>query len=910
MNKWTLFIGAMGLCALATIPLRNTGAISNVPEENLELVDGPIMNMDGPFPQRPGNSTTIPSDRQGIETSLQGQYPIHMPDYKGVEQLLLLSDRWVVVVTSNLEEVSKELQALSAADPQFQHTDFLEAQAKWNKSRGTSYLDWTLFRNYIEPVIAKYIIQARDNAGERLMDNPDYYDIQSETDTHYTSLRQPSRVTRFIVSRGGERVAGFDPDYAQYSYLELPEPMVDGNRYSITLKNNKSVTFLYDEKRSVARTIKVNQVGYLPDVVSKYAYLGGYLFEFGPLDFSHLSGKPFQAINADTGQIAMTGLVELREANPRFSSNELMTGEDVYQLDISSLKTPGVYFLSVPGVGRSWPFKVSKDIYGDAFYNAMRGMFAQRCGIALTEPYSAWTREQCHHIPAYESEAVATNSEMHAPGFEPFDVIGATIDYSRSTPGPAFGWHDAADWDKNTAHYVPLLAMLTLYEISPNKFRDGQLHLPHLLELGVGGSGDGIPDLLNEAEFGLKIWSKGLSKEGGGTGFWETWTHPGINDPNVHYAFGVRMQWLSLLYATAAAQFAHLVKPFDAEKAALYEAEARKAYHYGTAKEFFKKTFVMHAKTNRGFGEPYTITVEDKEEYHLPYLASAQLRLYILTKEAQYLEGLEQVLLEAISKIAGPDTPSAYTNYTPFLYYGVFSPDADGKLSKQLKAGLTQIYRNYGQWLTRQSDQDPYRRAKERRDQELAWGWGVVTNRAQWMLISNHLLPDPAIRDAAVFNADYQMGTNPQGMMWTTGIGFVYPIHLQHAISEMDQILDPFPGIQLYGPTGSGWRMISQIWNPKNAQEKPWVNPEGKPIIFLPAGNIEGDFIKLPPMLRRYATHPNFLVDQNEFTIAETLAGNLFTYGMLMNDDWMPNEELKQRKPRADHLLFGYWYLP
>jgi endoglucanase len=875
-------------------------------QEDFTLVEAPILEQEGPYPQHPPSQGAIPANRQGISSELQGRFPIHMPTYDGVEQLLVLSNRWVIVVTANLEDVSRELQQLAARDPIFRDHDFLEAQKTWTKSLFDKEYNWTLRRNYIEPVMDKYLVQARENAGERLLDQTDTYAISSATDPSYATARSPSRVTRFIVSRGDEWFSGFDPDYAHYSYLEFPTPMRQGQTYTISLKNGKRVTFLYDELRTVARTIKVNQLGYLPDVNHKYAYLGGYLFEFGSLDFASLVGKEFSVINAHTGARQLTGKVALREANPRYENGEPMSGEDVYQLDISALKTPGVYFISVPGVGRSWPFKVASGIYGEAFYTLMRGMFAQRCGVPLTQEFSAWTRKQCHTEPAYESECVSVSPEMDAPNFETFDVIGATIDYAKSTPGPVYGWHDAADWDKSPDHYIPLLAMLTLYEMVPQKFRDGQLHLPPVPEQQIGGSGDGIPDILDEAEFGLTVWTKSMTQEGGCSGMWETWTHPRIDDPDFHYAYGVRMQWVSLLYATAAAQFAYLIKPFDAVKAAMYEAAARKAYAYGTSPQFFQKTFTMHAKTDRGKGKPYTIVIEDRKDYHIPYLASAKLRLYLLTKDKQFLKDLPSLLDQAIEKMGNT---GSYISYLQLIYYGVFNREMTGQIPEPLRRKLALVYLKGADALVHDSQHDPYRRAKARSNIDLAWGWGVMTNRARWLLIANHLAPSPTYKETALFNADYQMGTNPQGMSWITSIGYVYPIHLQHGISETDQILDPFPGIQLYGPTPSGWRMISQIWMPKE-NGKTAVDAAGKPIIFLPPGNCDRDYIRLPPPLRRYATHPALLVDQNEFTIAQTLAGALFTFGMLMDDGWMPSEELKQRKPRADHLLFGYWYTP
>lgn len=878
-----------------------------------------------------GGDITPAAEREGLPIELQGQFPIHMPTYQGVEQLLLLSNRWLILVTSNLEEVSREIQTLVAQDPPLyakfspRYTGpnfFLDAQSDWEKSIYHNWL-WNVRRELLDPSIEKYVVQARENAGERLLDQASYYTIRSATDPQYQTAAQPTRATRFIVSRGGERVGGFEIDYAHYSYIELPHPLVNGETYTVSIGNGKQVTFLYDELRTVARTIKVNQVGYLPDAPHKYAYLSGYLQEFGPMDLSYATS--FKVIDVHTGATLLEGPVQLREANPLFTqaawkgtpSTPLppMTGEDVYEIDLSALKTPGTYFLSIPNVGRSWPFKVESDIYGDAFYNAMRGMYAQRCGIALTRDISAWTRAQCHAGPTYESQALSTDLYMQKPAdYDNFNVIGYKIDRTHSTPGPVFGWHDAADWDKHNFHYSNIFALLTLYEIMPQKFRDNQLHIPE--------SGNGIPDILDEAEFGLQVWRKSMTHLGGAAGTWETSTHPSMDDPNYPYAFGLRARWLSLLYATAAAQLAQLFKQVDpvllADKIALYTAEAKKAYAYGIDPAHSLGTITIDAATDRGKGTPYQMTYTENEKDNLPYLASAKLRLYLLSIDPEtnplgdvsYLSDLPDLL----QKVPAPGVwPDALWDYTSFLYFGLFSPtfgqvvpQLDPEMRQGLERAVTRfrsIYFDTANTMKTDAARDPYRRAKSRDEQEqLAWGLGVMTNRSKWLLQAHHVSGLSDFKEVALYNTDYQMGTNPQGMMWTTGSGFVYPIHIQHTISEEDPIMDPFPGIVPYGPTNQGWKLIDSIWLPKK--------PNGEKVKFLSAAYWEGDELKLPPVLRRYATHPTLLTDQNEFTIHETMASGLFALGYLMKDNWMPSEALKQRLPREDSLLFGYWYLP
>lgn len=177
-------------------------------------------------------------------------------------------------------------------------------------------------------------------------------------------------------------------------------------------------------------------------------------------------------------------------------------------------------------------------------------------------------------------------------------------------------------------------------------------------------------------------------------------------------------------------------------------------------------------------------------------------------------------------------------------------------------------------------------------------GASDVTNRNHPLLMAHCLTGDAKYRAAAICNADFMLGANPMGMSWTTGLGFVYPIDIQHANSETDAHLDPVPGITIYGITGG------PIYHA--FRNTVWQSPDGK------GGKV--DFIKLAnksvPLLRRWSCHPHQNVPQCEFTVHETMASTIFTFAMLTPDGWMPSEALKARKPRRDELLFGYWFLP
>lgn len=60
------------------------------------------------------------------------------------------------------------------------------------------------------------------------------------------------------------------------------------------------------------------------------------------------------------------------------------------ELDFSDFNTPGDYFISIPGVGRSWEFKLAPTAFDRAFYVQMRGLFHQRSGIEKSAALTGW----------------------------------------------------------------------------------------------------------------------------------------------------------------------------------------------------------------------------------------------------------------------------------------------------------------------------------------------------------------------------------------------------------------------------------------------------------------------------------------------------------------------------------------
>lgn len=824
----------------------------------------------------------------GAQAATESAPSFAVPEYAGVEQVLVLSDRWVIVVTSNLDEVVAEIDVLS-------NGQLKRAAEGWEKTKDSERKDWTSKRT-ADKLRDQYITEARVRAGEQALDASSSYSIASEDDKHYQTAREPAQVGRVLVGIGAARFAGSpEVDYVHYSYLGLPEPMESGHNYTITVQGKKRVSFLFDNDQTISRAIKVNQVGYLSDTPHKYAYLGCHLYELGPMDCSMY--PKFQVVSTSDGTVALEGPVKLRDSNsrivPKAKPGEkpgvpaLITGEDVYELDLSGLKAAGTYYVRVPGVGRSWPFRIGDDVYGEAFYTSARGLYHQRCGLAYDPAHTAWKRARCHTAPVFESEYVAFGyGDFGAPkDYKVFDIVAGSMDKNRQTENVWGGWHDAADWDRRNQHYTVLFDLLNAYEIAPGNFTDSQLNLPE--------SGNGIPDILDEAAWGLEVWAKSMSPEGGVSGSVETVGHvPMVSD--APYAFSRRTRWDSLLFAAAAAQLAEHLKSFAPEAADRWAGLARKAYDFGANPANSLGSVDIAARADRGRGAAYTVHWQEKDQYIVPFLVLAKARMYWLTGEKSYIEGVKEALAVAPPPYAWPFT---LTDYSPWFYFSMCHR-ADSFLPETQRSSLMKKF------LLPQADKlmgtlesGPYRQTWPR-DQDFYMGFGAsdMTNAGRALLIAYSLTGDPKYREAAILNFDFMLGANPMGMSWTTGLGYTYPVNIQHEVSMTDGIADPVPGITIYGINGA---MYSALRNTV------WRSPVGKGA---------KDFVdfKVPevPVWRRWSCHPTLNVAQCEFTIQETMSSTIFCSALLLSPGWTPTEADLFRKPRTKDALFGTWYLP
>jgi len=145
-------------------------------------------------------------------------------------------------------------------------------------------------------------------------------------------------------------------------------------------------------------------------------------------------------------------------------------------------------------VGRSYSFGVGDDYSREIAYVHTRGLYHQRCGIALEKPYTEYTRGICHTEVAYTKTHWGASSWIKVPeGAQMHKICG--------------GYHDAGDFDRRPMHTIIPILMLGYYEAFPDHFVDNQYNLPE--------SGNLIPDFLDEALWGLLGWEYLQGSDGG-----------------------------------------------------------------------------------------------------------------------------------------------------------------------------------------------------------------------------------------------------------------------------------------------------------------------------------------------------------------------------------------------------------
>jgi endoglucanase len=748
--------------------------------------------------------------------------------------------------------------------------------------------------------------------------NPDHFLVagcEEEAVEPATATHWPQAVREISVPRPGTDGESQKLNRAQVvwnSYLKLPFTLEPGEDYAVRDEWGNRLEFSYDEDKTVSWAIKVNQVGYLADAPSKYAYLGAWESHAGALDLSRFEGAPFALVDAETGEAVLEGTIEYR------MDDTALSGEIVYQMDFSSVTTPGEYYVRVPGAGRSWGFVIGQDAMGEAFYTHARGLYHNRCGIDLEEPYTAWTRGDIHQtfrggFPPDESDYKDhsgegwgfLDSEGKYVSYSSFAAVAATAT-DELLEGVDGGWHDAADYDRRSYHFRAVQDLLVSYFMFPANFTDGQLNLPE--------SGNGLPDILDEARWGIDVWMA-AQEDSGGVGTWiEATSHPQEWDPGADtqpYYLSLATRNSSLEYARYAAMLARaLTQAGQPDKAKPYLESAVAAYHFGT-----DPTVRVSNSWDAG-GETHTwieAPTPDGERR-----VWALIELWLASGDSSYQAELEtpvmgETFLHAVDQLWWQNL--IYMAVNVGLESESF-PDGWGDAAKAAVVWRADA------WVSAY-ETHAYRRVWYAADHGYfsLMGWGnAVFMPLRSLVAAWRFTGDETYRDAALTGLDYLHGANGQGRVNTTGLGdhdAAVALHLPSWADEHDELS---PGITLYGDIGGiPWVARTHVYglqegertNPnyvgveKAMMPPPWDNDS---LSLEAVGEV---LYAVLPGWRRLLPLEALVVPSMEFTMWETISPAASVTGCLLGEGWEPSPELLERKPRTEEeLRSSIWMMP
>ncbi|MDP6112234.1 MAG: glycoside hydrolase family 9 protein [Planctomycetota bacterium] len=554
-------------------------------------------------------------------------------------------------------------------------------------------------------------------------------------------------------------------------YLELADPLAEGKTFEVSLpetmtSGRRKLPYTYSDLKSFNPHIKVNQCGYLPESPAKWGYIGAWTGSGGVIDYS--SASSFKVIDAKSGKTAFTGKPTLRKkatAKDEGIYKEGLGGEDLYLLDFSALKTPGNYFVAVPGNGRSFEFAISADAYLEAFHVTMAGLFFQRCGQEIGPPHSQFRRIACHADQVVEY----TTIHSHRDGWK-------HLDKTKKPKIMIGGHHDAGDYMPR-AHYIVAESLMRAYEMNPKKFYDGQLHIPE--------NKNGLPDILDEAYWALRLFEELQDEDGGVHNNVETPGDPGFCGTPERDS--LRMFTLpknsvtTFIWSACAAQAARLWKKHGKDaKADEFLKNSVRAYDWGIKK--------------RGKRDNWTYS-----------WAAAELAR--TTGEQRYTDAFKS----APSNFSGNSG-----DWNADITYALNDhPNADAAQKQKSKQKITSL----SDYWIKMASTHAYPTVRHP-EAPIGWGGGAYPVRSLPIAVSYHLTKDDKYLQWLVLGCDLGLGCNPKNLSYTTGLGQRYihgPLHLWGWHTYLGRVMQ---GIQSEGPMYP--RKLGGWWNNAFPDRKLW----------------------------------------------------------------------------------------
>ena len=460
--------------------------------------------------------------------------------------------------------------------------------------------------------------------------------------------------------------------------------------------------------------VNINQIGYRPGDEKRAV-------------IRSRTDDTFDVIDSESGRTVYSGSVT--EGVPGGSS-----GDNVAYADFTQVTSSGRYSIRT-GSEVSYDFTIGEGVYDDALRDSLRMFYLQRCGMTIPEDLAgAFAHRACH-----------TEEAKVYGGREYADVSG--------------GWHDAGDYGRYTVPAAKAVADLLLsYECFPDAFDDDN---------NIPESGNGIPDVLDEARYELE-WL--LKMQGADGGAYHKVT--GLNfDGFVRADECTEKLYLLPESKTATADLSgvmfmasRLYKDIDEEFAARCQRSAERALN----------AYIAHKDDKNYTNPPDVNTGEYGDGCSVDEYMWAICEAYRTTGDDRYYKMLDTVDMTRIKNdgFGWADM----SGYAYFAYLSSAAKDSDRlgirsrfmKMCDELK-DTSFSGESYGGTITG----------------DYPWGSNMtIANNGMALLMAHRLTGNVDYMTAAKRQLDYLFGVNPNSYCFLTGYGTQSPTDPHHRPSQ------------------------------------------------------------------------------------------------------------------------------
>lgn len=512
--------------------------------------------------------------------------------------------------------------------------------------------------------------------------------------------------------------------------------------------------FAQQQPNSGTNLIRLNQIGFYPG---------------GPKTAIVLTDKQtdFYLQTADK-QTVFTGELK-KSTDPDFA------GKHTYIADFSACHQPGKYIVMVPGIGSSYPFEIKIDVYRNVADASIKAYYFMRASTPLLEKHAGkWHRAEGHPDTAVLVHSSAATASRPA---------GTVI----SAPG---GWYDAGDYNKYIVNSgISTSTLLSLYEDFPAYMKTVKLNIPE--------SGNGIPDILNEALWNLRWMMKMQDIDGGvyhklTNAVFDKFEMP---DSAIATRYVVQKGTAATLdFAAVMAQASRIFRKYPNELPGLADSCLNKATKaWGWA---MKNPDVAYDqdKMNEKFTPQVTTGAYGDDSFGDEFIWAAS-ELFVTTKQSEYLK--------AVNLIPDNYMPVPTWSNVRLLGYYTLIKNAGSfgdKAPKQLPE-LQQKLLAFADELISGADDNAYETVMNKSSRNFNWGSNsIAANEGVALIQAYKLSGNKKYLRYALSNLDYILGRNGTGYSYITGYGSKTPMHPHHRPSKSDGLVEPVPGLLVGGP--------------------------------------------------------------------------------------------------------------